>query len=362
MSITIALISLANFLACGEKNDDTSSVEVVSDTGVVDSDDSLTDDAIDFPVGVSTIAGSGEFASYDGTGDFAAFAEPKAIRLMDDGSLIVADSGSGAIRQVQRDGTVSTLALSGSLPSFPSGIAVDGDVLYISDYEQHCIFKVEGLISTVFAGTCGSTGYQDGAGALFENPRGLIIDGQGNLLVADAGNNAIRSITPSGQVSTIAGTGEQFVASSEGPALEANVYLPFALALHPDGDLYISGFDHCIRRLHNGNLENVAGLCRNYNNTGNTDGNALDARFDTPLDIAFLPDGRLVIADSFNDRIRLLSADLQEVSTLVGSTTGYQDGGLDEALFNVPRSVTVDEQGNIYVADSINHRVRVIAW
>ena len=62
---------------------------------------------------------------------------------------------------------VTMMALSGTLPVAPSGLAFDGDVMYISDYDQHCIYKVEGLVSNVFAGTCGEYGYQNGSGALF---------------------------------------------------------------------------------------------------------------------------------------------------------------------------------------------------
>jgi DNA-binding beta-propeller fold protein YncE len=254
------------------------------------------------------------------------------------------------------------LDLVGELPIAPSGLAVTDEAIFVSDYEQHCIFKIEGTVSSVFGGKCGEVGYQNGDSALFENPRGLAIDGEGNLLVADAGNNAIRSIAPNGDVETIAGTGTKFVISSEGPALESNVYIPFGLAIHPSGDLYFSGFDHCIRRLRDGMLEDVAGLCLNYGNTGTDDGQSFDARFDTPMDIAFAPDGRLMIADGFNDRIRVLSADFGTVDTLVGSEPGYQDGTLDTAMFDVPRSLTVDENGIIYVADSVNNRIRVVNW
>ena len=86
----------------------------------------------------------------------------------------------------------------------------------------------------------------------------------------------------------------------------------------------------------------------------------MQARFDTPLDIAFTPNGELVIADSFNDTLRILSADLSTVRTLTGSEPGYRDGALEDALFEIPRSVTTDAAGRIYVADSVNHMIRVV--
>ena len=353
---THLLFAVTALIACGEKSTDTGSDTEVDRV----SDETEESASVDFEKGVSTIAGSGEYDSVDGVGIHASFGEPKVVRMRDDGVLIVGDTKSGQIRTVTLDGIVTTMAISGTLPVAPSGLAFDGDVMYISDYDQHCIYKVEGLVSSVFAGTCGEYGYQNGGTALFENPRGLLVDPEGDLLVADAGNSAIRSISPTGEVRTIVGTAEKYAPSTEGPALEANLYLPFGLAYSPEGDLFISGFDHCIRRVHNGNVEDIAGLCRNWGNVGTEDGLSMQARFDTPLDIAFTPNGELVIADSFNDTLRILSADLSTVRTLTGSEPGYRDGALEDALFEIPRSVTTDAAGRIYVADSVNHMIRVV--
>ena len=179
--------------------------------------------------------------------------------------------------------------------------------------------------------------------------------------MADAHNFLIRRITPAGETSTIAGSGQEYAGPTEGPVDEANLYIPFGVAVHQSGDIYISGFDHCIRRISDGQVSNVAGLCQNYSNTGIDDGPAPNARFDTPLDIRFLGDDQLIIADSYNDRIRVYDVAQRNVDTIAGSDAGYLDGTALDALFDVPRSIAVDYAGNIYVADSVNMRIRVIA-
>lgn len=313
----------------------------------------------DFPQGVSTLAGSDEMASIDGIGDAAAFHEPKSIALGDDGILVVV-GGDGAIRLVSMDGSVQTWSFEGATLTDAGGLAVDeSGAMYVSDPQQHCIVRVDGRLGEVFAGTCGESGMMDGADALFTRPRGLAFDAQGNLLVADSENMRIRSISPNGTVSTVAGV-DGFGGPTEGSVSTAALYFPLDLAVHQNGDVYFSGLDNCIRRIHDGQVENIAGLCQNYSSDGSADGVAGDARFYGPFDIAFLDEDTLIVSDSFNDRLRMLSLDTQTVTTLTGEGTGYLDGALDQALFSVPRSVAVDRLGNVFVADSVNHRIRVV--
>ena len=316
-------------------------------------------DIPEFPEGVSTLAGSDTMASSDGLGDAAAFHEPKTIALRADGVLIVV-GGDGQVREVDQSGAVQTLSFGGATLTDAGGLAIDADgAIYVSDPQQHCIVRIADGMGDVFAGTCGTSGMAEGASALFTRPRGLTFDGQGNLLVADSENMRIRSISPDGVVSTVAGI-DSFSGPTEGSISSATLYYPIDIAVHEGGDIYFSGLDNCIRRIQGEQVENMAGLCQNYSSEGSDDGAPEDARFYAPFDITFADTDTLIISDSFNDRIRIYSIEEQIVSTLTGSSAGYLDGSLDEALFEIPRAVTVDRQGNLFVADSVNHRVRVV--
>lgn len=170
---------------------------------------------------VSTYAGlSGIAGTVDGTGSLANFTSPYAIAADALGNVYVSDNADDVVRKIAPGGVVTTLAGSvgapgsadgtGSAASFssPEGIVADnaGNV-YVADSGNSTIRKIApGNVVTTLAGTAGTTGAQDGtgAGASFNSPQGLAIDGSGNLYVADTGNNAIRKVTPTGVVTTIA--------------------------------------------------------------------------------------------------------------------------------------------------------------
>lgn len=348
------MLALVLLLACASPG---SSDDASSDTAA---QPQPSYDIPDFPAGVSTLAGSDTMASIDGLGTAAAFSEPKTIALRADGVLVVV-GGDGQVRTVEQDGMVQTLSYSGAALSDAGGLAIDADgAIYVSDPQQHCIVRIEDGVGDVFAGTCGTPGMAEGSSALLMRPRGLTFDGAGNLLVADSENMRIRSISPDGVVSTLAGI-DSFSAPTEGSVSSASLYFPIDIAVHASGDIYFSGLDNCIRRIRDDQVENMAGLCQNYSSDGSEDGAPEDARFYAPFDITFADTEVLIISDSFNDRIRLYSIEEESVSTLSGSSAGYLDGSLDEALYEIPRAVAVDRQGNLFVADSINHRIRVVS-
>ena len=205
----------------------------------------------------------------------------------------------------------------------------------------------------------GNPGVLDGAAfsARFSDPFGVAAARDGTIYVADAGDaQRIRRIGPDGIVSTIAG-GEQGYANGFG--LSARFSTPSGLALAPDGTLYVADTgNNAIRRMTpDGMVSTLAGGL----SAGYRDGPSNDARFNGPVGVAVDGAGRVIVADTYNDRIRAVQPD-GTVTTLAGSAgVGYLDGALADARFDTPCGVAVDRAGNIFVADSGNGVVRMLS-
>ena len=214
---------------------------------------------------VSTFAGGGTQGYIDGLGDEAKFYSPYGIATDVLGNIYVSDGDNHRIRKITPEGMVSTFAGStqGGTQGYvdgtaeeakfntPVGIAIDvSGNLYVADSNNNRIRKItpEGMVST-FAGS-GEFGYADGHGtaAQFSKPYGITIDASGNLYVADYGNNRIRKITPQGEVTTIAGSGEYGYV--DGPAGEAQFSMPQGIAIDASGNLYVTDTgNHRIRKI-----------------------------------------------------------------------------------------------------------------
>jgi len=186
--------------------------------------------------------------------------------------------------------------------SGPNDMVIDNNgIIYVVDSSNHVIRRIDtdGNVTT-FAGS--SQGFLDGAPtvAKFDSPRGIAVDNQGNVFVADTGNNSIRKISPAGFVSTIAGS---------------------------------------------------TGLA------GFVDGNAFVAKFATPNSLVVDNQGNVFVADTGNNRIRKISPS-GDVTTFAGSSLGYTDGNGENAKFNDPYGIDIDINGNLYVADLANQSIR----
>jgi ABC-type branched-subunit amino acid transport system substrate-binding protein len=202
-----------------------------------------------------------------------------------------------------------------------------------------------------FAGT-GVPGHRDGlaAEAQFNLPVGLTVDAAGNLYVFDWLNYCLRRISPDGVVSTLAGTGEPGFADGSGAQAQFRG-LALTLTIDPTGNLVVpDGGNHRIRLI---SPETVVSTLAGTGEPGYRDGPADQAQFDNPTSVAIDAAGNVYVADTGNHRIRVIAPQGQ-VRTLAGSgEPGYKDGPATEAQFDAPSSLTVDSSGNVVVAEGL---------
>ncbi|MDT3403602.1 DUF6443 domain-containing protein [Mucilaginibacter terrae] len=262
-----------------------------------------------------TVAGNGNIGSTDGIASSASFYQPLGLGTDASGDIYVADTGNDRIRKITTSGTVSTFAGSG-------------------------------------------TGYADGmgSGASFNHPSSISTDASGNVYVGDQTNNRIRQISPSGYVTTKAGNG--YAGYADGAALSASFNIPIGTAMDASGTLYVADtWNHRIRKIAvNGTVSTVAGTGA----TGMTNGNAFSSSFNYPSAVAIGPSNTLYVLDRYNHAIRKIDAS-GNVSTFAGNgAQGSADGTGTSAQFYYPTGMVIDKQGNLYVADEYNNRLRKV--
>jgi sugar lactone lactonase YvrE len=324
-----------------------------------------------------TIAGPvGGIGSFDGPGNLASFNNPSGVARDASGNLYVADFGNNTIRKIAPDGTVTTVAglagVAGSANGLgaaarfnsPFGIAVDGTGnIFVTDFGNRTIRKISpsGLVSTL-AGAVGSTNSVNGIGseAHFRSPRSLAIGTNNNIYVTDTSDETIRQITPNGTVTTFAGSsGTQGSADKKGTA--ASFTLPIGIAADAAGNLYVADTgNHTIRKITvDANVSTLAGLA---GDSGADDGTNGTARFRSPNSLVVDGHGTVFVADTFNDTIRKITP-AGVVTTLVGSAgkAGDVDSTNTVARFQSPIGIVVDENTNLFVADSANHSIRKVS-
>jgi sugar lactone lactonase YvrE len=282
------------------------------------------------------------------------------------------DSGRYAVYIVNPNGTLwsyGALVTVAPALNFEYAVALAADSagnLFVSDQANHCIWKVNAAKQiTLLAGSQGLPGSDDGQGAAarFRSPGGLALDPSGNLLVADMGNNTLRSIAPDGTVSTLAGTAGQAGTTDAKGAL-ARFNGPFGLAVVNTGGAYGGVYvsdtqNHTIRFVAtDGTVSTYAGL---PGQAGAVNGSLAVATFNQPNGLALAPSGILYVADYGNSCVRAIAASGQ-VSTLAGQpgVPQYIDGTGAGAQFNGPLALTLDGSGNLYLVDTNNHAVRRI--
>ena len=248
--------------------------------------------------------------------------------------------------------------------STPSGIARAADGrLFVADTFHHRIrvISADGATVSTYAGD-GVNDFADGSTstARFRFPNGIALAADGRLFVADEGNHRIRVISADGAtVSTYAGSGVR--AFADGSTTTARFRFPTGVAVAADGRLFIADtFNNRIRVISadGATVSTYAGS----GVPGFADGSTTTARFNTPEGVAVAVDGRLFVADRANNRIRVISADAATVSTYAGDgVSGFADGSTTTARFDEPRGVAVAADGRVFVADTGNSRIRVIS-
>ena len=235
--------------------------------------------------------------------------------------------------------------------------AVKGGIIFIGlFFATQTVFTQPGNVTT-FAGD-GTFGYLDGPGATaqFAEPFDAVVDGSGNVFVADLRNQRIRKIDALGNVTTFAGDGTS--GYLDGPGATAQFADPFRLAVDGSGNVFVADFyNQRIRKIDVlGNVTTFAG----DGTYGFLDGPGATAQFTNPHGIAVDGSGNVFVADIHNERIRKIDA-LGNVTTLAGNgTPGYLDGPGASARFNFPMDVAVDGSGNVFVADFSNNCIRKI--
>ena len=269
---------------------------------------------------VSTVAGSAGVSGFiDGSGLTSRFDNPSGIACDKSGNIYIADRLNNSIRKLSISGIASTIAGNGAI-----------------------------------GGTDGS-----GSAATFYEPKAIACDTAGNIYVADTRNYKIRKITPQGIVTTVAGQGT--FGTTNGPAAVAQFGFPTGICVTPDGStIYVADHNtHVIRKIYNGQVSDLAGIAYI---AGSDDGNNLIATFNHPSGIELDNNGSIIVADEWNNKIRSVNS-AGDVITIAGSgTNGSNDGSPGTATFNSPLDVTVDNLGNIFVADGFNNIIRKIEY
>ena len=373
--------------------------------------------------GLTAFAGTGAagYAGDEAAALNARLSAPYGVATDTTGNVYISDTGNNVIRKVDSSGIITTVAGNNSYPYtvigdgnaatsaglfYPYGAGVDPQGnLYICDLAHNRIRKVtaDGIIHTVVGGGAASGGDNGPAtAAQLNSPYGIAMDNAGYLYIADTFNNKVRKVAPNGVITTLAGTGAPGSTGNGGPAASARLNNPYAVAADNKGNIFIADGSSGVRKVDaggritqfagvqygagfafdaagnlymsqlstsqiwkiapNGIGDVYAGVSSSRGGYGGDGGPALQATFNLPWGLAVDSKGNVYVADSGNHRLRKISAS-GAVTTIAGTgIAGYSgDGGpAIQAQLNNPYGVAVDASDNLYIADYSNARIRKI--
>ncbi len=341
------------------------------------------------PGDITTVAGSatGGFSGDGGPATSASFNQPRGVFVDGSGNIYIVDHVNNRIRKVDTSAdTITTVAGSGptgvgggaffgdGTPAtsarlkLPEGVFVDAEGnIYIADRDNARIRKVDmsGIISTV-VGNGTKTFSGDGGPATSASlnfPRGVFVDGSGNIYIADTSNQRIRKVDASADtITTVAGNGTAGFSGDDGPATSASLNNPFSVFVDGSGNIYIGdASNHRIRKVDtSGSISTVAG--NGIAGFSGDAGPATSASLNIPHGVFVDGLDNIYIVDLSNNRIRKVDTS-GSISTVAGNgIAGFSGdaGPATSASLNIPHGVFVDGLDNIYIVDLSNNRIRKV--
>lgn len=331
---------------------------------------------------IFTTVGSGAsgFSGDGGPAVAARLARPSGVAVTFDGSLLISDSDNHRVRQVDPAGLISTVAGVGASGSSGDGgratdallnnpkplLALSHEGFLIGHLGR--IRKVSAGTITTLAGSGGALGCcsEDGlpaTAAILNAPRGLAVSATGDLFIADSNQHRVLKVDPQGVVKTIAGNGTGGFAGDGDSATGAKLHFPRGVAVDASGNVYIAdSFNFRIRKVTPGGIISTVagGDCSSFSGDG---GAATAACLRDPYGVAVDGSGALVIADTGNSRIRRVDGSGIIQTIAGGANRGFSgdEGPATSAALNLPYAISYSADGDLYIADTFNNRIRVVS-
>jgi uncharacterized protein (TIGR03437 family) len=306
------------------------------------------------PTGAPTIVAGSE----------ASLSSPSDVAVDGTGAIYIADTGNNRVRKLVRQGTGGLISTEVGGLSGPRGVWVDADgALYIADtgFAVVRMLKAGTLRTMAGIGRSGGDGGPATSASLY-SPRNVIVDSNGNLLIADTSNHKVRKVSTDGVITTLAGTGVAGSLGDLGPARSAQLNSPVGLAAAASsGSVYVGDTGNArLRRI--SPSDDITTLIGLYGGGGSGDGGGpTSAQVRDINAVALDAAGNIYIADTGNHRIRRISADLSMIERVAGgSSAGAGADGIAaiNSAMNSPQGLVIGKDGWVYFSDTNNHRVR----